>query len=531
MTFLTDMQQLLARNVAQWSDAVAFIDDEREITYAQFNAMVGKTAAWLGSQGIGSGDRVAVWLVNRMEWMCLYFGLARLGAALVTVNTRYRSHELEYLLEGSQPKMLVLQVNFRKIDFPAVLRDVRHAAADTVERVVVVDAQAGMPREILGKPTVAFDLQRLPEGDATAAGTASSLSILFTTSGTTSGPKLVMHPQRTCTLHSQNVARSFGMEEQGTRLLATLPFCGVFGFSAALAAFAAGKPIVLMDTFDGPAAARLVNRHRVTHVFGSDEMYRLIIANVDGHDPFPSARMFGFSSFHPGAAQFAENAWQRGIPMLGLYGSSEVHALFSIQQRDRPLNERLEAGGMPASPDAQIRVRDVDTNQIVPVGVSGCIEIKAATNFIGYLNNPEATAKVIDAEGFFRTGDIGYLRADGSFVYQTRQGDAMRLGGYLVSPVEIEDVLKDLPGVADVQVVAVEIGHQTRCVAFAIALPGNALSERTMLDAAAAVLAGFKVPARIWIVDQFPTTLSSNGTKIQRAQLRDMAVQRLNVAT
>src|SRR5437899_7797387 len=116
MSPLSNMPELLARNVARRGDDIAFIDGDREITYRQFDRMVGNTAAWLDAQGIVAGDTVAVWLVNRMEWIALYFGLAHIGAAIMTVNTRHRSHELEYILAGSQAKILVLQSNFRKSD-------------------------------------------------------------------------------------------------------------------------------------------------------------------------------------------------------------------------------------------------------------------------------------------------------------------------------------------------------------------------------------------------------------------------------
>ena len=163
---------------------------------------------------------------------------------------------------------------------------------------------------------------------------------------------------------------------------------------------------------------------------------------------------------------------------------------------------------------------------VVPPGQSGEIEIWADTNFAGYLNNPQASQAAVDKDGFFHTGDIGYLREDGSFVYQTRQGDAMRLAGYLVSPAEIEDVLKAQPGVADVQVVAIDIATRTRVVAFAIALPGCQLDEARLLAAAAHTLAAFKVPAHVWFVDSFPVTQGANGTKIQRAKLREMALEK-----
>jgi len=531
MSLLQTIPALLARHVAERGDAVAFIDGGREITYREFARLVDRTAAWLAAEGVGPGDRVAVWLVNRIEWLALYFGLARVGAAMMTVNTRYRSHELAYILERSQASLLVLQLNFRKIDFPAVLRGVAPESAAALRKVAVLDAQGNLPETVLGRPTTAFELDRLPDAQGADAAAPGSPSILFTTSGTTSGPKLVVHTQRSIALHVQRVgaAAHFGFGEADARLLAALPLCGVFGFDAAMAAFAAGRPIVLMDTFDGPAAARLINEHRVTHVFGSDEMFHRIIENGQGERPFPSARVFGFASFHPGVLEYTRAAWARGIPMIGLYGSSEVQALFSLQARELPLEERVKGGGLPVSlaDGAELRVRDVETGETLPPGRSGALEIRADTNFTGYLNNPEATAKAIDGDGWFRTGDVGYLREDGSFVYETRQGDAMRLGGYLVSPLEIEEVVKTVPGVLDVQVVAVDIDGRARPVAFVIPEPSAQPREADMLAAAAAVLAPFKVPAHAWLVDEFPITQSSNGTKIQRGKLRDMALQRL----
>lgn len=528
MSLFSSMPELLAHHVASHPSDVAFVDGEREITYGEFDIMCRKTAVWLSAQGIGPGDKVAVWLVNRIEWLALYFGLSHIGATLVAVNTRYRSNELEYILERSQAKLLVLELNFRKIDFPAVLADVNPVAAQCLERVAVLNsAAADLPGSILGKPTTAFNLADLADGNVALTGGPDSLSILFTTSGTTSGPKLVMHPQRTVTLHSQRVAKSYGFEEDGACLVAALPFCGVFGFNAAFAAFSAGKPVILMDTFDGAEAARLIAHHGATHVFGSDDMFRLIMSHAVGDIPFPSARVFGFASFHPGIDELGCDAWRRKIPLFGLYGSSEVQALFSLQRIDQPVQERIKGGGLPAYAGAEIRIRDIDTGEILPVGQSGAIEIRSDSNFVGYLNNPEATQKAIGKDGFFSTGDVGYLREDGSFVYLTRQGDAIRLAGYLVSPVEVEDVLKAQPGVANAQVVGVELNGQVRCVAFVILEPGYALDETSLKAGVASTLAPFKVPARIWNVPEFPTTQSSNGAKIQRTKLRDMAIQRI----
>jgi fatty-acyl-CoA synthase len=242
-------------------------------------------------------------------------------------------------------------------------------------------------------------------------------------------------------------------------------------------------------------------------------------------------RLCGFAAFRAGAVGVAAAAVARGLPLAGLYGSSEVHALFSLQDLQRPLDERLEGGGTLVNPLAELRVRGVDSEAdsgaLLTAGQVGLLEIRAPSNFIGYLNNPQATAEAIDAEGWFRTGDIGYRRADGSFVYLTRAGDAIRLGGYLVSPVEIEEVIKAQPGVAAAQVVAVDLQGKTRAVAFVVPSPGAQVAAEAVIAQVAAQLAVFKVPARVWAVDAFPVVNSANGTKIQRNKLREMAQQRL----
>ena len=131
------------------------------------------------------------------------------------------------------------------------------------------------------------------------------------------------------------------------------------------------------------------------------------------------------------------------------------------------------------------------------------------------------------ADGFFRTGDLGRLRGNGSFIYETRAGDAMRLGGFLVAPGEIEDELKSCRGVADAQVVEVDLKGQARCVAFVIAEAVATPKEEQLTARLRERLAGYKVPARIFLVDAFPVTESANGIKVQRGKLREIAMEKI----
>ena len=201
--------------------------------------------------------------------------------------------------------------------------------------------------------------------------------------------------------------------------------------------------------------------------------------------------------------------------------------MFSIARPSDAFADRIECGGWPMSEDAVVRVRDTETGELTSAGRLGEIEIRAPSRFLGYFNNPQATADAMIADGFFRTGDLGRLRGNGSFIYETRAGDAMRLGGFLVAPGEIEDELKSCSGVADAQVVEVDLRGQARCVAFVIANRTAKPAEEQLTGHLRERLAGYKVPARIYVVDAFPVTDSANGVKIQRAKLRTMAMERI----
>ena len=499
----------------------ALVFDGTPVSRAEFSRKTDQTAAWLAAQGIGQGDVVAVWLVNRVEWIALLFAAARLGAIVAAVNTRYRSAEVAHLLRLSGAKLLVMEAAFRSIDFVAILADIAKSDVPALERLAVVGADTIRAHW----PCVEFDAFEKVYPPAPSREDVNLPVLLYTTSGTTKGPKLVAHSQATLATHAVSIATALALSPQRHSLLAMLPFCGTFGMTSLLAFVAADVTIHVLDAFEAAPALKILGEHRITHSFGSDEMFRRILALTDAPRPFPHAEVFGFAAFQPGWREFAAEAETRGLPLFGLYGSSEVQALFSIGRR-AAFADRIEGGGWPMSPDARVRVRDTETGELAANGISGEIEISAPSRFLGYFGNPQATREAVTADDFFRTGDIGRLRGDGSFVYETRAGDAMRLGGFLVAPGEIEDELKSCAGVADAQVVAVDLKGQARCVAFVIPTkepPGQEALIAHLRDR----LAAYKVPARIYFIDAFPVTDSANGVKIQRAKLRAMAMERI----
>ncbi|HUT48417.1 MAG TPA: AMP-binding protein [Alphaproteobacteria bacterium] len=503
------------------------------ISYADLAERGRRVAQGLADLGVGAGDRVALWLPNAPAWLVLFFACARLKAIIVAVNTRFRAHEVGDIVGRSGAKVLVMWPGFKGIDFPAILAEVDAAALSSL-RVVIVYGEdredgAGHSERVAGRPALAYGALEGAEpyvGDEAAADAG---CIVFTTSGTTSRPKFVLHPQRSHVDHARAVAGALAMAAGDAASLLSLPLAGTFGMASALAALASGRPAALMPTFEAGVAAHLVRAYDITHMNGSDEMYlRMLEAFPDRH-PFPSLRCCGFAAFGGDPGEVVRRCDARGLTLIGAYGMSEVQALFALRDPAAPAAERMRGGGNPVSPGAFVRVRDPETGALLGPGEQGELEIKGPSMMLEYLGNVEATADTLTADGYIRTGDLGAMDDARGFTYLSRMGDTLRLGGYLVAPEEISNFLESHPSVAGAQVVGVDgqaggAVRGTQAVAFVIPAKDTAFSEEDLRGHCAAGLAKFKVPARIFAVEAFPVTESANGVKVQRGKLRDLAI-------
>jgi fatty-acyl-CoA synthase len=467
----------------------ALMFDDRAISATELADRAARLAGGLAASGVRAGDRVALWLPNRPEWLELHLALARLGALTVAINTRFRAHEVRDLLERSQARALAFAPGFKGIDFEAIL----------------AEASAGVEPIRVGAPAyeALLDHEPAPDGSAPDAPCAA-----FTSSGTTGRPKLVVHAQRGIVAHARAVAAGFGYDAPNSLVLGMLPLCGVFGYDSALGALAGGAPVVLQEAFDAREAAALIARHRVTHANGSDAMVlRLLEAAPD-----PPLREAGFAAFDGDPRAVVDAADAAGTTAYMCYGSTEVQALLAHAPKDGTPERRAIAGGTPVSPETQVRVTD-----------DGELEIRGPSVMAGYLGDETAD---LTPDGFLRTGDLGRATDDG-FAFTARRGDALRLGGFLVSPSEIEAFLEEDADVAEAAVVAVEHEGAQRPVAFAVAREGAVLDEGAALERCRASLAAFKVPHRLVELGDLPATDSPNGRKVQRSQLRRLAAEAL----
>jgi fatty-acyl-CoA synthase len=520
-----DLTALLAGHAAREPAAPAIIAGEQRISWAKLEDLARRAAQGLADLGVGPGDRVALWLPNVPAWLVLYFACCRLGAIAVAVNTRFRGVEVADIVARSGAKVLACAPGFRRIDFLGILADIPADALSGLSGVVIVGEEpAQVPAALERLTRVTFDdLVERPAMDVIHGGGDAGCNI-FTTSGTTRAPKFVLHRQGAIAAHCLRVARSFRIAAPG---MGWLPLCGVYGFNTAIATLAAGQPIVLMEAFDPEEAAGLIDRHRADILFGFDEIYDRLLATRDQEIAFPSVRWAGYANFNTALVDLPARADRRGLKLVGLYGMSEVQALFSAWRVDDEVEARARGGGHPVSPLAGARTRDPETGEVLPAGTAGELELVGPSMMVGYYGNPEATDAAFTEDRYLRTGDLGIANEDGSFVFLSRMGDALRLGGFLVNPLEIESHLLSHPMVADVQVVAAAGREGVRAVAFVVPTGDAGFDEQAVIAHARAGLANYKAPARVFTIDAFPTTPSANGPKIQRNKLRQMAEERL----
>ena len=509
---------------AERREGAALLDRDRPITRAALADEAARLATGLRAIGVGEGDRVALWLPNLPAWLATFFASGRLGAIAVSVNTRFRSHEVQDIVGRAGCKAIVFWPGFRNIDFAGILAECDPAALATLTHAVAyAEGEEPVPERVHGKPVVGYRALTANEPMRAEVGGPDSGCVIFTTSGTTKAPKFVLHDQRTVLRHARDVARGFGYEAPDTRVLVTAPLCGVFGFTNAMGALAAGVPLVMVPTFDAAESAHAVLRHRVTHTHASDEMIGRMLEAVPDTPAFPSAKFFGYASFSPAYADLPQRAEAHGLTVVGLYGMSEVHALMARQNEAAPFAERVLAGGRCVAPEGRVRARDPASGAIQPHGTAGELELKVPSCMVGYFGDEAATGAAFTDDGYLRTGDLGYSTAENAFVFLARLGDAFRLGGFLVSPAEIEDVLQTHPAVAGAQVVGVDTPGGTKAFAFVIVKPDARFDEAALIEHCAARVAKFKVPVRVQPIDAFPVTPGANATKIQKSKLRELA--------
>lgn len=505
----------------------ALIDQDVPTSFAQLYEQSQQLAGNLSKLGIGPTDRVAVWLPNCLAWLQTFLACAHLGATVLAVNTRFRSQEVADIIGRGKADWLLMWPDFKGIAFADILADVPKEVLSRLRAIMTLGDSNGAATQAIasrGYKTLGFDsLLETPCSPPEAVGNAGVLC--FTTSGTTSLPKFVLHDQATLIRHGEIMQQAYGYDAN-SRILASAPFCGAFGFATLTGGLVTGCTTVSEPVSDTHSTLAQIRKHRVTHTYANNESILKLFETAQSPADFESCKLFGFASFSPAINSLLEQAARNHVELTGLYGSSELQALVAAQPTDASqgdINVRYLAGGRLIHPEARVRTSDPETGQILPQGESGEIEIFSPSRMVGYLDQPEATAKAMTADGYFKTGDLGYAVSERQFVFQTRMGDSMRLSGFLVNPAEIEQAVEKLPGVKACQVVGGTLGTKILPVAFVILQDGARADPDGWTQACKRLMAGYKVPVRFEVVMVFPSVESANAVKIQKNKLREMA--------
>jgi acyl-CoA synthetase (AMP-forming)/AMP-acid ligase II len=528
------LPQVVQHAAQRHGDAEALVDGDIRMSFRALLEATDRAARAFMGAGVRAGDRVAIWAPNIAEWVIAATGLQAAGAILVPLNTRFKGVEASYVLRKSGARVLCTVLGFLDTDYVELLRSASGGAADgrpvadlpDLERVLVLrgEAPAGTERWIDFLERSSAVSARELEARRDAVSRDDLCDILFT-SGTTGQPKGVM------TSHEQALRATTGWIEcvtlrAGDRYLIVNPFFHAFGYrSGWLACLMTGATIFPEAVFDVPRVLERVAKERITVLPGAPTLYQSILAHPDRHKYDLSSLRVGVT----GAAAIPVELVRRVFEELDFevlvtgYGLTEGSACATMcRPEDDP--ETIATTSGRAVPDVEIKIADPHTGADLRAGQAGEILIRGYNVMKGYYEDPEETAKVIDAQGWLHTGDIGVLDERGYVRITDRLKDMVIIGGFNAYPAEIENILLGLRKIQHVAVIGVPDERMGEvCMAFIVLRPGESATEAEIITWARQHMANFKVPRYVEFLAQLPLTPSG---KVQKFRLRDLAAQR-----
>jgi acyl-CoA synthetase (AMP-forming)/AMP-acid ligase II len=493
--------------------------DERW-TFAEAGQLVANFATWLQTQGIGSGDRVAIALRNYPEWIFAYWGVIAVGGVVVGMNAWWVADEMAYALSDSEPKLLVAD-DQRLATFAEI-------AGDFTDLTVVAVREPSPPVAAVQWAQTVSEPGELPM----PAIHTNDDACIFYTSGTTGRPKGAQLTHRGCVHNIMNVAamgqifattQALGRGEHldapvsvppATSLVATPLFHVTANNCVMHGATVSGGKLVLMYKWDTEEALRLIEREQVNTVSAVPMMTRELLAHPDFADYDTSSLASlggGGAAMHPDLPGKVIESTQRAKPAQG-YGMTEVCGLSTYTAGDLFL-ARPESCG-PLVPTLEGKVIN-EAGETLPVGEAGELLVKGALVIKGYLNRPEATAETI-VDGWLHTGDIGYFDEDGFLYLVDRAKDMILRGGENIYCAEVEGALYTHPAVLETVAFAVPDDRLGEEVGVAVHLKPDAMLDAPGLrEHMASRLAAFKVPRYVWFLSE-PLPRNANGKFLKR---------------
>jgi fatty-acyl-CoA synthase len=499
--------------------AVSF--EGRTVTFAGFRRLALDFAKALHAAGVRPGDKVGILLGNRIEWLVVNFAAQYLGATMVALNTWYTQRELAYVLEHSDVAVLVAADQYLRLDYATMLEGLHpwSERLPVLRKVVML----GERRARGATSYEQFVASGASVGDEQVLAMAQSVqgddvAYLLYTSGSTAHPKGVMLLHRHLIENMYDIGVRMRFTPQDVVYMPLSLFWGMGCMNMLLGPWTHGMHIVLQEQFDATDGLELIQKYRCTVLGGTANIIHAIFEH-------PLRARYDLSSISKGtplgappvSLKLLQTVMPHGIRCFGL---TETHGFAAMHDAADPIEKRANNEGR-VMPGFRLRIVSPETGQELGPGEAGEIRLKGRI-MRGYYKNPEATANTFDDEGWFKTGDIGVLDADGYLMFMGRFKEMLKTGGINVAPIEVEEVLLKHPAVHDAYVTGLPDPVREQIVAAVVVLKeGAAVGEQELIEHCRRQLAVYKVPRRIRFarMEDLPQTSSR---KVHRLRLHTM---------
>ena len=513
------ISQVLADTARRFPDRDALVVCHQgvRLTWAELDREATRTARGLAGLGLRPGDRAGIWAANCLEWILLQHGAARAGVVLVNVNPAYRSHELRYVLRKSSIRALFLREKDPRANYREILAESRNGDSLPLEHTVW-----------LGDASWDEMLDRGVDFAADLAAPGDVANIQYT-SGTTGSPKGVMLTHRGLVNDGMAIGLCLQAHEND-RICAPVPLYHCFGsVIGSMVSTVYGAALILPSAqFDARATLEAVQRERATTLYGVPTMY---VAEME-HPEFDrfdlSSLRKGVMSGAPCPIELMKHVGRRmhmermTIP----YGQTESSPVITMSNVDDPFERRVMTVGT-ALANVEVRIVHPETLETLPIGEQGELCTRGFLVMKGYDADPEATAAVVDSEGWLRTGDLALMHPDGYISFKGRAKDTIIRGGENIYPRDVEDFLHSHPKIADVYVFGIPDAKLGETVMAWVQLKtGVEATAEEIRDFCRGTIAYFKVPQYIRFVDGFPQTVTK---KVQKFLMREQEIKERNL--
>jgi len=485
-------------------DQELIVFEGTRLTYATALERVRRLATSLQKLGVKPGDRIAALQTNSNQFIETYYATATLGGTFVPLNYRAKQPEIEYMVTAADVK--VLFVGSRYVD---QIKALQPKFTSVTHYVAMEGSSPGMLdfEKLVAEGSPDIEDAEVDESDVT---------ILMYTSGTTSLPKGVMLTYGDFTNYVVGTVEMADGSDRGTSLLCA-PLYHIAGTANIMTAIWAGRKIVVLKQFDTKEWLEAVHKEKITHAFVVPTMMKQLI----DHPEFSKYDMSSLQNLSYGGAPMpfpvirkAIEAFPKGTGFVNAFGQTETTSTLTVlgpadHRLDGPQAEvernlkRLTSVGLPL-PDVEVQVLDED-NKPLPANEIGEVVIRTPRVMKGYAGQENATAALLDADGWLHTRDMGYLDEDGYVYLVGRKDDIIIRGGENIAPAEIEAVLHAHPSIDEAAVIGVpDVDWGQKIAAFVALRPGKTASADELSDFCRQRLASFKKPEIIRFVDALP---------------------------